>query len=128
MPTFEQVHTALDQLTNTAFTGYSVFYGNQDVPKQSSPFVKQRVAFTRNSQYQLGDTVNGRQQGLILFQFHVLKNTGSSLLNTWRQIVVNSFRSKVVGGAVLQNASLSANGESDVWAIEQWQVPFYFDS
>lgn len=128
MPTHNEVHAALDQLTASVFSGNPVFFTNQHVPKQSAAYVKQSVYFSSSDQFELGNTLNGRNHGIIMFQFHVPRNTGSALLNTWRQIVINSFRSKVVGGAVLQNARASANGETETWAIEQWVVPFYFDS
>lgn len=128
MPTMAQVHTAIDQLTLTAFSGYPTFFGNQHVPKQTEPFVKQNVMFISSNQTELGRPEGGRNRGLIIFQFHSRRNTGNSVHNAMHQIVLDSFKGKLVGGAVLQNARASANGETENWAIRQIEVPFYFDS
>lgn len=128
MPTQSSVHAAIDALTAAVFVGHPVYYANMDVPKQSADYIKQSVVFSSNSQYQLGDTVSGRERGRILFAFHNKKGTGSAVRNTWNQLVGTGFRSKVVGGAVLQNVTASVAGETENWAITVVEVPFYFDS
>ena len=128
MPTLASVHTALDQATAAAFTGYPVVYKNQKAPKTAESFIKQLVLFTSNKQYQLGDTANGRQTGKLLFLFHVKRGIGSSLANTWHDILITSFRSKLIGGAVLQNVISYAGGETENYDISVVEVSFYFDS
>lgn len=128
MPTIATVHAALDQATATALAGYTVFYSNQNTTPQTSTYIKQRVFFQNSNQFELGNTTSGRTRGTLVFMFHVKKGSGSAVLNTLQQIVLTSFRSKTIGGAVLQNANMSAAGETEQWAIHTVQVPFYFDS
>lgn len=128
MPTLAEVHAALDSATNTAFSGYTVFYKNQTAPKQTSDFIKQLVFFSDNKQFELGNTARGRQRGKIVFVFHIRKGTGSAVLNTWHQIVLNVFRTKVIGGAVLLDALSSTSAETENWSITVVEVPFYFDN
>ena len=128
MTTMAAVHAALDQLTASAFAAYPVFYSNQSIPPQTAAHVRQLVVFTSSNQMELGNPAGGRNRGLIIFQFHTKRNTGNSVSNAMHQIVLDSFKGKLAGGAVLQNARASANGETENWAIRQVEVPFYFDS
>lgn len=128
MPTQSSVHAAIDALTAAVFVGYPVYYGNTTVPKQTADYLKQNVIFTSDNQFELGNTTSGRVRGKVLFTFHNKRGTGSSVRNTWNQLISTWFRSKVVGGAVLQNALASVAGENENWAITVVEVPFYFDS
>lgn len=128
MPTLAEAHAALDLATATAFSGYNVYYKDQTVPEMTEPFIKQMVVFSRSSQSELGNSVNGRNRGSIIFIFHRKKGEGSSLLNTWNQILINTFRSKTIGGVVLQSVVSSNSGETEQWVISVSEVPFYFDS
>lgn len=127
MPTQAEAHTALDLATQSVFSGYTVIYKNQDAGKQTTDYVQQLVFFLNNSQYELGNSVGGRQTGKLVFIFCVRKGTGSAVLNTWGQMLVTSFRSKTIGGVVLGNLVSLPSAETENWSVTVTEIPFYFD-
>lgn len=132
MPTEIEVHAAIDTLTNAEIettAGIPVVYGNQSNVSLSGgtiAFLTQRVIFTNDNQLGLGNTASRKHLGSLIFIIHCRKGTGDFDRNRLQAAVVNSFRSRVVGGATLLNAKSVAQGDTDNWTLSGIQIPFYF--
>lgn len=130
MPTRASVHSAIDALTQSTLSSYSVCFDNTDYEaysQGSSPFISQKVSFRENNQLELGRTDMRRQHGKVIFLIHVRKGAGSSLRNTIAELLLDAFASKVIGGATFVDATELPLGESGNWAVTGIDIPFYYE-
>lgn len=128
--TIASVHRALDEATATAFPSTPVVYSNQsdaDLSQGSAAYLRQHVLFTESRQMTLGYPENGRNHGQLVFILHVPKGAGEAARNTLLSTVIQSFRSRRIGGATLLNARVLTQGEVGNWSLTGVQIPFYFD-
>lgn len=129
MPTITSVHAAIDQHTLSSFPSIPVIFGNTEnlvLSEQQNPFLKQRVLFVTDSQFQLGDVVSSKKTGSVIFIVHTRKNTGDADRNSLQDLVLKSFRSKVIGGATFLNARVISSGETENWSLTGIEIPFFF--
>ncbi len=131
MPTSVQVHAAVDQHTAAQFNDIPVLYTNQDnttLSQGTAPYIKQKVHFREDRQFELGNTSSSRQFGVLVITIYVRKGTGTFERDTLYERVRTAFRSRMIGGATFLNVQPLRSGESDNWCVSAWQIPFYFNT
>lgn len=125
------VHQAIDIHTAAEFSDVPVVFTNQDdtaLSQGETPYLKQKVIFREDRQFELGNTVSSRQFGVVVITIYVRKGTGSMARDTLYQRVRTAFRSRMIGGATFQNVQPMRYGESENWCISAYQIPFYFNT
>lgn len=130
MATRSSVHTAIDLLTASVLSGYTVVYDNadyEDASRKGVPFVAQTVSFRENNQFELGRPDMRRQHGVVAFLVHARKGTGASVRNTLVEALQNAFSSRVIGGATFVNATELPLGVTGSWAITRVEIPFHYE-
>lgn len=131
MPDAVAVHQAIDTHTAAEFSDVPVVYTNQNdesFVQAGVAFLKQKVIFREDRQFELGNTSSSRQHGVVVIMIYVPRGTGTLLRDTIYQRVRNAFRSRMIGGATFLNVQPVRYGESENWCISAYQIPFYFNT
>lgn len=132
MPTKSQVHTALDNLTTSVFSGYTIIFSNQENHSPSEgilPYIKQKVSFNSYVPTSLGvDTCKQRRvRGYILFIIHSRVGSGEAQRNAIESLIDSNFTVRVIGGATMEGSRKVSELVTEGWSIVGVQVPFFFD-
>lgn len=125
------IHKAVDIYTAAQFPDVPVVYANQDettLAEGNISWLKQKVVFREANQFELGNVDSARQKGVVVFIIYVRKGSGSLDRDTLYQRVLNSFRSKQIGGATFLNVQPMLQGGNENWSLTGLQIPFYFNS
>lgn len=131
MLTHEEVHIAIDTYWAAQLPSIPTIFTNQDdtqISEEQNPWVKQKVVFREAKQFELGNTNSSRNFGAMVFIIYVRKGTGTQDRDRLYQQVVDSFRSRQVGGATFQNVQPLTSGQNENWHMSAYQIPFYFNS
>jgi hypothetical protein len=125
------VHKSIDQYTAAQFADVPVVYTNQDdtvLSQGEEAWMKQKVIFRENRQFELGNTSSSRNWGVVVITIFVRKGTGSLVRDTLYDRVRNAYRSRMIGGATFLNVQPMRYGENENWCLSAYQIPFYFNS
>ena len=130
MPDPVEVHSAIDVHTLAQFPDVPIIFTNQDdtaLSQGTAPWLKQKVIFREDRQFELGNTSSSRQWGVVVIIIHVRAGTGSLARDTLYQRVLNCYRSRLIGGATFLNVQPMRQGENENWCLSAYQIPFYFN-
>lgn len=134
MATKADIRDAFDALTAATLAispAIPVIYGNVEnvsLSEGTSPFVKQRILFTSNSQMELGNRCARRKRGYISFAIYVRYDTGDLDRDLILERLEDAFRSREVGDATTLDAQVVGSMRAENWAVTALQVPFYYET
>lgn len=123
------IHAAIDQFTQTNLGSIPGVFDNMDETQLSNgtvSYIKQKVQYTKDAQYQLGDIGSRRHDGHVVIILYIRKGTGAADRYMLYNAAVKPFRSQVISGATFLDPHQVANGKTENWDLSGWQIPFYF--